>query len=214
MYDNNFTIMKDMFLHNLKDNFDLNEIRIDSPIFDINLPEHLKYGGGIEIWKSRVNSIIEIIKLLPENEVFVFSDIDIVFYKPVIPTLLNLIKNTDLLFLREFYDGIFELQGGNINFGFNVIRANQKTLKFFQDVILEVSKSNTWEQKVINQLLYNENDYNIEWNLLPATFLSTSVGFKNINKDILLYHANCALTNQSKFDLINQVNQIVHQTCA
>jgi hypothetical protein len=109
--------------------------------------------------------------MLPENEVFVFSDIDIVFYKPIIPTILNLIENNDVLFLREFYDGIFELQGGNINFGFNIIRSNQKTLNFFQDVIFEVCKSGTWEQKVINEFLYKNKNYNLKWDLLPATFL-------------------------------------------
>jgi hypothetical protein len=152
--------------------------------------------------------------MLPENEVFVFSDIDIVFYKPIIPTILNLIENNDVLFLREFYDGIFELQGGNINFGFNIIRSNQKTLNFFQDVIFEVCKSGTWEQKVINEFLYKNKNYNLKWDLLPATFLSTSVGFKHINKDILLYHANCALTTNSKFELMNQVNKIVLELCA
>lgn len=213
MYDDHFTIMKDMFLRNLKDDFELFDIKVDSPKFESNVDDKLKYGGGIEIWKSRVNNIIEIIRTLENNETFIFSDVDIMFYNPCIPTITDLIKTKDILFLRELYDGIHIPQCGNINFGFNVIKANEKTYRFFCDVLDKVIKTNGWEQKIINEFLYNKNDYDLKWNLLPHTFLSTSVGMSNLNKNTILFHANCALTLESKFGLINYANSI-HQTCA
>lgn len=208
MYDNKFVDMKDMFVHNLKDQFELIDIKVDSPVFEPNTENNLKSGGGIEIWKSRVNNIIQIIRTLEHNEPFIFSDIDIIFYKPCIPIIVNLIKNYDVLFLRELYDGIHPPQGGNINFGFNIIKANEKTYKFFCDVLDEVVKTNGWEQKIINQFLYNKNNYNLKWNLLPPTFLSKSVGLNNLNKDTILFHANCLVNVNEKFGLINYVNKI------
>jgi hypothetical protein len=58
MYDDKFLDLKNSFIESVKDNFNKIEIKINSPVFDVNLPEHLKYGGGIEIWKSRVNNIV------------------------------------------------------------------------------------------------------------------------------------------------------------
>lgn len=205
MYDDKFVDMKNMFLHNLKDQFELVDINVDSPKFEEN---SLKCGGGIEMWKTRVDNIIQIIKTLEHNETFIFSDIDIVFYKECIPTIKDLIKTKDLLFLRELYDGIHEPQGGNINFGFNIIKSNHRTYKFFCDVLDEVIKTGTWEQKVINEFLYKNNSYDLQWDLLPHTFLSQSVGLNNLSKNTILYHANCAVSLESKLGLINYVNDI------
>ena len=212
MYDDKFIDMKDMFVKSVKDQFTIVDIKVDSPKFSESLPEHFKFGGGINIWTSRVRNIITAIQNSPYNEPFIFSDIDIVFYKPILPTLNELIREKDVLFLRELFDGIHEPQGGNINFGFNIIKPNEKTYKFFCDVLDMVQQTGTWEQKIINNLLYGTNDYDLRWDLLPPTFLSTSVGLNNINKNTLLYHANCAVTKQDKYNLISQVNDIVLQT--
>lgn len=214
MYDDKFSDMKDMFVESIKDKFIIADIKIDSPEFSESLPEHFKFGGGINIWTSRVSNIIKAIQSSPYNQPFIFSDIDIVFYKPILPTLNELIREKDVLFLRELFDGIHEPQGGNINFGFNIIRPNEKTYKFFCDVLQKVQETRIWEQKIINEILYKTNNYDLSWDLLPPTFLSTSVGHNNINKDILLYHANCAVTKQDKYNLINIVNEIVLQTYA
>ena len=189
MYDDKFTDMKDMFVKSVKDQFTIVDIKVDSPKFSESLPEHFKFGGGINIWTSRVRNIITAIQNSPYNEPFIFSDIDIVFYKPILPTLNELVREKDILFLRELFDGIHEPQ-----------------------VLDMVQQTGTWEQKIINNLLYGTNDYDLRWDLLPPTFLSTSVGLNNINKNTLLYHANCAVTKQDKYNLISQVNDIVLQT--
>jgi hypothetical protein len=214
MYDSMVVDMKNMFVDNIKDPFELIKIEINTPEFNENTDHTLKFGGGIDVWKSRVNNILNIIKESPNNEHFIFSDIDIIFYKPVMPKLYELIENKDVLFLRELFEGIHEWQGGNINFGFNIIRANKKTYNFFDKVRVELERTNGWEQMIINKFLYSPNDFNLNWDLLPPTFLSTSVGLHNITKDILMYHANCAVTKESKYNLINQVNEIVQKTCA
>lgn len=213
MYDDKFIDMKKMFLDNLKDKFELFDIKVDSPRLESNINDDLKFGGGIEMWKSRANNIIQIIRTLKNNESFIFSDIDIMFYNPCIPSIEDLTKTHDILFLRELYDGVHIPQGGNINIGFSVIKANQKTYNFFCDVLNEITKTKKWEQKIINEFLYQKNDYDLKWDLLPHTFLSTSVGINNLNKNTILFHANCALTLESKFGLINYANNI-QQTCA
>lgn len=213
MYDDSFSDMRDMFIDNIKDSYTAIEIKIESPKFDINTPEDLKFGGGIDIWTSRVKNILSIIEQHQDNEPFIFSDIDIVFYKPTLPTINKLIESKDVLFLRELFDGIHTPQGGNINFGFNVIRSNEKSYRFFNDVLNKVLDTEVWEQMIINNLLYNTNDYDLKWDLLPPTFLSTSVGLHNIDKNIMLYHANCAVKKEEKYNLINIVNKLVSETC-
>ena len=141
MYDEDFIDMRNLFISNTKDQFELIEIKIESPKFNEFTPDTEKFGGGIDVWKSRVNNILNIINENMDNTPFIFSDIDIVFYKPIMPTINSLIERNDILFLRELIDGVQEGQGGNINFGFNIIRSNQKTYNFFSDVMNELEKN-------------------------------------------------------------------------
>lgn len=212
MYDDNFKQLTSKFLSSIKDkeNFDLIDINIDSPVFSDDYPEHLKYGGGIDIWKSRLIHIINIIDSCNENEHFLFSDVDIVLYKPLMPELNVVIKDHDIIFLREIFDGIHP-QGGNINFGFNLIRANQKTRRFFVDIFDKVKNEGAWEQQLINQTLYNYNSYDLNWTLFPPEFFSRSIGLEHLNKNIVLYHANCAVTTEKKLTHMEEVDQIISQ---
>ena len=215
MSDPLFEDLKQNFINSVKDTENLNliEIPITTPQFDEDCPEHYKNGGGIDIWKSRVKNIISIIERSQDNEPFIFSDVDIVFYKPILPILNNLIRSKDVLFLRELFDGVYELQGGNINFGFNIIRSNQKSHRFFNDVLNQVVKTGTWEQMIINQLLYNKNDYDLNWELLPPEFFSTSVGLHHIHKEIkevVLYHANCAIKKETKFQYMYHIDSVIN----
>lgn len=214
MYDDNFSDMRDMFIDNIKDAYTAIEIKIESPKFDTNTPNNLKFGGGIDVWTSRVKSIVSIIEQHQDNEPFIFSDIDIVFYKQSMPTILKLIESKDVLFLRELFDGIHEPQGGNINFGFNIIRSNERSYRFFKDVLNKVIETKSWEQMIINNLLYNTNDYDLKWDLLPPTFLSTSVGLNNIDKNTILFHANCVTKKEDKIGLIKYINERVIETYA
>ena len=50
-----------------------------------------EYADGIDLTRARVGG--RATKENPNKEPFIFSDIDIVFYKPILPTLYKLIQN-------------------------------------------------------------------------------------------------------------------------
>lgn len=210
MYDESFSDLKDSFLLSLKDDFQLNPIKIPTPIFEDNCEPYKKFGGGFETWKYKISNIIRIIDECDENELFIFSDIDIVFYQSTKNIINKLSINTDILFLREFFEDVRpDIQIGNINIGFMAIRSTSEVRRFFCDVYETMISTNVMEQYVINDILYNKHDYKLTWKLFPPTFCSSSVGFENINKDIILYHANCTPCKDQKVEYINKVNSIV-----
>jgi hypothetical protein len=219
MYDSTFEELKNKCLDSFldKDSFELIDINIDTPIFADDCPLHLKFGGGFDIWKSRLIYILQIIENTKEGEPFIFSDVDIVFYRPLLPALNEVYDNHDILFLRELYEGIHEPQFGNINFGFNMIRSSDKTHKFFSDILKQVNETGLWEQLLINKNLYADNNYDLKWMLFPPTFFSSSVGTNRLNneiKNVVLYHANCATTKQQKLEFMSYVDSILVSKCA
>lgn len=214
MYDSTFEVLKTKFLDSFKDkhNFELIEINIDTPNFSQDATVQSKFGGGLEIWKSRLTYILQIIETSKEGEVFLFSDVDIVFYNPLLQAINDVYIDQDIVFLREVFDGIYEPQSGNINFGFNMIRCSPKTHRFFSDILLKVIDTGLWEQLLINHTLYSTNDYNLNWSLFPPSFFSSSVGLHRLNteiKNIVLYHANAAVTVDQKLGYMHHVNLIL-----
>jgi len=210
MYDESFSDLKDIFLSSLKDDFQLNPIKIPTPIFEDGCKPYKKFGGGFETWKYKISNIIRIIDECDENELFIFSDVDIVFYQSTKNIINKLSIDADILFLREFFEDVRpDIQIGNINIGFMAIRSTPEVRRFFFDVYETMISTNVMEQYVINDILYNKHDYKLTWKLFPPTFCSSSVGIENINKDIILYHANCSVGKDQKVEYINKVNSIV-----
>jgi len=224
--DEEFSDMRDHMIKTIKDkeNFEIIEIPINSPQFNSECPDFLKHGGGIDIWKLRLSYILDIIKRSEPNEYFIFSDVDIVFYRPLLPAIQRTINGEDVLFLREFYDyeqkikdtlnTPHRIQDGNINFGFNIIKSCPKTIKFFSNILDMVNQTGIWEQSLINTVLYTHSDCDLTWNLLPPEFFSTSVGLHHIHKeikDVVLYHANCAVKKETKYQYMRHIDNVINQ---
>lgn len=209
LLDEKFEVLKNRFVSSLKDDFELVEIKIDTPVFESTCTGELKLGGGKSIWNSKLTSIIHVLETLPENDIFIFSDVDIVFYKPVKSVISTLIKNKDILFLRERYDETVEPELGNVNFGFTIIKVNKKTHKFFCDVLKKVNEENIWDQYAVNILLYESNDHQLNWDVLSLMFFSTTIGLQHLNKYIYLYHANDTSTIEDKLKLMDRVDKVI-----
>jgi len=79
------------------------------------------------------------------NGYFLFSDIDI------------LIKNDSIredidIFIQKEYDMVFLKEDKTVNIGFCLIKANEKTLKFWKDVLSKITKE-AHDQSVVNDEL-------------------------------------------------------------
>jgi hypothetical protein len=172
--DETFLDMKTNFELSFKEEFDKQFKFVKNINIDRNKP-----GSGVDIWKFKTEMIIDAIKL-NTDDIIIISDIDIIFYKPVIPIILENMCNTDICFQKE-------TQNSGINIGFISILCNEITLQFWNEVYEIICNSNRWDQEIVNDMIYNSK-YNIKWKLFPSSIWNWSQG--NLNKDIILHHAN------------------------
>jgi hypothetical protein len=135
------------------------------------------------------------------NDIIIISDIDIVFYKPVIPIVSECMVNTDICFQKE-------TRNSGINIGFISIYCNDTTLHFWNKVYEILSTTNRWDQEIVNDLIYNKK-FNIKWNLFPSSIWNWSQG--NLNKHIVLHHANCASIEEEKLKQIKYVSDFINE---
>jgi hypothetical protein len=192
--DESFLDMKNQFELSFKDDLDKQFKFIQNINIDRNNP-----GSGVDIWKYKTEMIIDAIKENP-NDIIIISDIDIFFYKPVIPIILEKMTNNDICFQKES-----ELSG--INIGFISIFCNETTLQFWEKVYTIICNTNRWDQEIVNNLIYN--NYNIKWDVFPSSIWNWSQG--NFNKDIILHHANCVVSAESKIQQINYIKKLMDE---
>ena len=89
------------------------------------------------------------------NEIFVYSDIDIQFFRSMKTEVAKLMQGKDLLFQRDS-------PGGSLCAGFFICRANHKTLKLWCDIQNALTKNddkNKDDQDILNDLLLHRADY-------------------------------------------------------
>jgi len=187
--DTSFLDMKTNFENSFKDNFDKNFYFLEN----INT-DRTKPGSGIDIWKYKTEMIINAIKN-NLNNIIIISDIDIVFYRPVIPTVMQYMKDYEICFQKE-------TSNSGINIGFISIYCNENTLNFWNKVYQIICESNRWDQEIVNDLIYNHK-FSIKWNLFPSSIWNWSQG--NLNKQIILHHANCVSSKKEKFEQMKYV---------
>lgn len=191
--DASFLDMKVRFEKSMKDDFEKNYVFIRKVNLDRSKP-----GGGIDIWKFRTELIL---KAIEENlgRIILVSDIDIVFYKPVIPIVMDSMQGKDICFQRETRDD-------GINVGFISMLCNETTLQFWKQVYLNIRIGDRWEQEVVNTLIYNEA-YPISWGLFPSTVWCWSQG--NPTPELALHHANCVAKKDEKFAQMEYIRALM-----
>lgn len=118
------------------------------------------------------------------DEVLVWSDVDIVFFRCSASYVASLLAESgkDILFQRE------GKATADVNAGFFVCRANQCVIAFFEKVRTGLLGDRTKnEQYVVNEL--SRAGAGVQWSYLPWTFYARTHGWPPPS-DIALYHAN------------------------
>jgi len=216
MYDDAFIPLRDNFLASIKDDFELISLVLNKPKFSSNPNMSDLYGGGIDVWLEKPKYLLRIMDRCKPNEYFIYSDIDIVFFKPIISTIKNILGDKDILFLREIPAGLVPWQGGegvpgNCNFGFCIIKSCDKTRKFFQDVLSVIETTKLMDQTVVNKILFGDPTYDLNWGVLPLEFTTTSFIHNNqVNNKSLMFHAICCVDQQEKLNLLRQATDLAN----
>lgn len=178
-------------------------------------------GGGYLGWINKYNTILKGFEQTSPNEYFIFSDIDVIFYKSFINNLDKIIKNEeDILFQKEYIDH-------EVNIGFMIIKNNDKSKLFWQkanktieDLVyldsngcqkIRHRRGDGSGQFVINDILYRDNP-NIRWSTLPSSFWSKTIGNRYLNKDIYIHHANWTFSTDQKFNQMNEIKNKLNPT--
>jgi hypothetical protein len=128
---------------------------------------------------------MEIAKNL-DGELMLWCDVDIVFFAACAEELFQYARESDLLFQAE------NNWNDACNFGFQLIRRNERTLDFYQAILsLQRQNANCNDQDAGNQLLHSRKD--LKWSRLPTKFSAESNG--GCLGHSVLYHANCTAQN-------------------
>lgn len=160
-----------------------------------------------------------IIRAIHENwgSLFIFSDVDIQFFKPIKNIILKLIQDNDLIIQKNNPEGV-------LCSGFFVCRGNQKTLDLWTDVrdMMAHDKSSS-DQITLNRCIKRhgkKNPYNLTWAYLPNTFfcggtftghLWTPGRHLRIPHDIVMHHANWTRGIANKIAQLEYIKQRVEK---
>jgi len=174
------------------------------------------------------------LNLIPENEIVVFSDVDVSFYDDIKDDLVECLGDRDICFLKDHNSNVGRCGG------FFVLKNNNKMRSFFAEVLEKLSSYQeeavtfeTSEQSTINNLFIKRHD--VSWEYLPPRYYTHGLyiqGIKNFsdenqsglwweNKDweeknntlvvddILVHHANWCHGIKNKLHLLKWVESLV-----
>jgi len=211
------------FLPTLKDNYELHIKKSDIIGKGIYLQE-----DWMRAIYFKIDTIIEAIK---ENweDIFIFSDVDIQFFKPTKEFLTIHMGSLDFLAQKDHVDSIRKEShpelSGHICTGFFACRGNEKTLKLWKEIKNFCMKNTSCnDQRALNFLLngFNphkkNNAYGIRWEYLPPEFYSAGPELKDIfwkpnmkltiPENVILHHANWAIGIENKIKQLEYVRNI------
>ena len=173
-------------------------------------------------WEKTMLRKLELLhEAIQENwndQIFIYSDIDLIFLRPALEVLLSHLGEND-----------FVIQEGwprnKICAGFFVMRGNQKTLKLITTAIrLLRKKERTDDQAAMQAALSYFKPGEIAWKFLPSEqFPNGRRVLKNYREEskqlyipgseitlddsIILFHANCTLGLENKYHFLDRVQE-------
>merc|ERR1719399_2436805 len=125
-YDANFTPLRDHMVKTLVESGNSFELKEDF-LEDLGVMKN-RAGGGIPTYLYKAQKITEALASVAENEIFVFSDVDVQFFGEVEEVVRSVMSDgADLILQREFEDI-------GVNIGFMAMRNTEATRTFWAHV--------------------------------------------------------------------------------
>ena len=197
-YDGEFTALKDIFLSSVRDDFKVKCLKLD-----------LSREARTEKWgEACALKIVKIIEEIKNNmgRLLIYSDIDIVFLKPIKKIVLKSIIDNDIVFQAETKPFLkFLKQKANINSGFMAIQCSPKTLKFFEHVLdINMKDKKLIDQDIVTDLLSKDGS-GIMWDIFPGKISARSHTPDIIKPFMAVFHANCTLIPEEKIKMLKKI---------
>jgi MoaA/NifB/PqqE/SkfB family radical SAM enzyme len=162
-------------------------------------------------WKRAVLfKSTRIIEAIEENwnDTFVYSDVDVIFFAPTKPTILRSLADKDIV--CQLDDPV-----GNLCTGFFGVRANEATLRLWQQVRQSVEREGR-DQQAFNRLVREQKD--LRAGHLPLCFFGVGTfsgrqvhGTERfyIPRNAAMFHANWTIGVDSKIMLLAKAQSIM-----
>jgi hypothetical protein len=166
--------------------------------------------GWHETMHKKVDCFIDGIESLRDNELFLFVDTDIVFYRDFYDDLLSEIIDNDIVFQNDIT--------GGCNTGFFIAKKNQIILDLMYEIKTNLHKFDS-EQHAMTTYCFNQSQYPkinaVRWKFLPidkywtfGVYNKTWDGIEqfNVPNNIVMHHGNWALLDK-KQDILEYVKK-------
>lgn len=207
------------YLKPLKDEWFLPSLKDD---FELRMTEAKEHGGPYRS-EGFARAVMEktdcIISAIRENtgSCFVYSDVDIQFFRPVAGLLRDAIAGLDIVCQRDAPPPTDTMCSG-----FFVMQANKKSLSFWQRVRTEAGKDGR-DQRVFNAMIRKRTARTfwrpaLQYGYLPTCFFGggTLTGKQwvpgmtlQVPQDIVLHHANYTVGIDNKIAQLQHVRAAV-----
>ncbi len=201
----------------LKDEWFLPSIKDDYEIIIAQYEQECPSGeyrskGWIKTMLHKVDLILDAIDQNWEK-IFIYSDIDIQFFKPTEKIIVKLMYDRDILFQTES-------PTGDIGAGFMVLQGNERTRELWQTIRkFMLNHPGKTDQLSLNFLLRKTKQLGqLKWGYLPVEFfaggtLTGKVWHQGqplaLPKNVILHHANSTIGMQNKLAQLRYVRSKV-----
>lgn len=173
-------------------------------------------------WKNtmgkKLDLLIEAVKDHWNDGFFIYSDIDIIFLRPILPLIRSCLAEHDFVVQQGWpRDGLCA--------GFLAMRGNDKTLELLQRTLVYFAEEKFSEQQALQKALDSLASHEISWAYLPiASFPNGAYVLRSpdmrklgryqkdseiiLDPSIALFHANCCVGIENKLHFIYRVQEI------
>lgn len=179
--------------------------------------------GWKDTMRDKSTCFLEKLQECKEEEIFMFIDPDIQFFKDFYDDIVTTMQTLDIAWQNDVI--------GGVNTGFFAVKNNKQTRAFFKTILGNLdSKDFSQEQVLANYLLQNISSYPsiaVKWAFLPKEYWTygwvaatpdTRTGHYrgswkpdaldfDIPKDIIIHHANWTAGIDNKIKLLDIVKE-------
>lgn len=179
--------------------------------------------GWKDTMRDKSTCFIEKLQECANDEIFMFIDPDIQFFKDFYEDIVTVMQDLDIAWQNDVI--------GGVNTGFFAVKNNKQTRAFFKTILGNLDSANfSQEQVLANHLLQNISMYPtiaVKWGFLPKEYWTYGWvaatpdpttgyyrgGWKpgaldfDIPKDIVIHHANWTAGIENKLNLLDIVKE-------
>jgi len=192
----------------------IHDVEKDADIVKFELQQKCPTGefkseGWNDTTAEKLERIISIYDDTDTSDTFIFSDIDVQFFSPIIPLAEKALKQHDIVFQNDYY--------GVECTGFFYCRKTTETKKVFETA-LKINKEYRDDQESVQASLRKYHS-NVQRGLLPPQFFTFGMFYNMwqgqttipLPRNIVLHHANWVSGVEGKLKLLKAVRENYNQ---